>query len=201
MTREESGWQIPATDQTPMAKRLATVWHIDKCLPYVRDRHCVVQAGGNLGQWPAYLARLFEEVHTFEASRENYACLAKNISNLRNVMHRHAALGGEAGKAQFAHDPENCEAGHVSADGYEVPMIAIDHLGLRPSLILLDVEGAELEALKGAGDTLRANAPVVLCEVRHGPTATELLDYLRGLNERYRLTAIAAHDAIFTVPQ
>jgi len=60
------------------------------------------------------------------------------------------------------------------AEGVEVSVVTIDDLVARgtppPSMIKLDVEGAEVLALRGAADTLARIRPAVVCET-HGTRA------------------------------
>ena len=65
--------------------------------------------------------------------------------------------------------------GERGADGIAVPLLAIDDFvrerGARPpSLVMIDVEGAEIEVLAGMQATLAAHRPVVMCEI-HGTGA------------------------------
>ena len=54
------------------------------------------------------------------------------------------------------------------------------------SMIKIDVEGGELDVLRGARNTIAAHRPTVICEIdgrdnRFGTTRRELLDYFRAL--------------------
>lgn len=56
----------------------------------------------------------------------------------------------------------------------------------RVSLIKIDVEGGELDVLRGAAGTLATHKPAILCEIdnregRFGIGKDELADFLRGL--------------------
>ena len=49
----------------------------------------------------------------------------------------------------------------------EIPLLKIDDLGLLPSYIKYDVEGAELEALRGTKSTITRHAPALLVSLYH----------------------------------
>jgi Methyltransferase FkbM domain len=47
-----------------------------------------------------------------------------------------------------------------------------------PTLIKIDVEGAEAEVLRGAEKTFARSHPVVICEVHHGRAEEEVCSWL-----------------------
>ena len=55
---------------------------------------------------------------------------------------------------------------------------AVDRLGLRPNVVKIDVEGAELRVLKGATRTLREARPSLLLSVHSDELRTSCLRYL-----------------------
>jgi FkbM family methyltransferase len=152
---------------------------------YLRSGDTCVDVGGNLGYYSLLMASFVGptgRVITFEPVQENLAVLKENIAvnGLRNVEFVNSALGSQPGVMSLIRS----EAGSVSATpsirGYavegaqvsiEVPVNTLDAFleekGWRPSVIKIDVEGAELEVLRGAVNTLRVARPAVLLEV-HG---------------------------------
>ncbi len=65
-----------------------------------------------------------------------------------------------------AEDGEHCLAdlGKYEVSQQWVPTTTIDAMGIKPRVIKLDVEGSEIEALKGARRTIRDNGSYVVCE-------------------------------------
>lgn len=144
---------------------------LPKVLGYVVDRRVVVQAGGNCGQMVGPLAAEFGVVYTFEPDPRNFVALAVNTASLSHVFRFQAALGARDERGRLrglqngdrAH-PDNCGAWYMSGDGL-IPTLAIDDLGLSVcDLLLLDIEGAELPALRGAGETIAHCRPVIVIE-------------------------------------
>lgn len=78
------------------------------------------------------------------------------------------ALGAAKAKARFEASG-TVGSGVNSSGGFEVDIATIDELtaGTPPTLIKMDVEGAELEALDGARHSISAHAPVLAVCVYH----------------------------------
>lgn len=102
---------------------------------------------------------------------------------------RNAALSDETGTTSFIHveaAPEYSGMRERAYPGYEdaprrVLTVRTERLdetlpeGFHPSLIKIDVEGAELLVLRGAAETLRAHRPIVIFE--HGIGAADRYGY------------------------
>lgn len=85
------------------------------------------------------------------------------------------ALGREIGVANISLDPLHaCDAAITSSDeGKRVPMTTLDELGKRYCLgtggmIKMDIEGAEMDALRGGAHLLREVKPKLAIAVYHG---------------------------------
>jgi FkbM family methyltransferase len=167
--RTERGLVWPAYDERCAQVTFAET---DSALPailaHVPGRRVVVQAGGNCGPLVRLLAPVFEAVYTFEPDPLNFTALVVNTAEFRNVWRYQAALGAERGRIGLAQGdakfPANCGALYAHGPGL-IPRLRIDDLGLEVcDLGLLDVEGAEAQALEGAVWTIEANRPVVVIE-------------------------------------
>lgn len=129
-----------------------------------RCRTCV-QAGGHVGTWPTWLAEHFVRVHTFEPDPENLACLQRNVLGLDNVTFHPAALAARPGRVGWSHSERNSGGHYVVPGGGDVTATTIDALELAGcDAIFLDVEGSELEALRGAEATIERCAPALQLE-------------------------------------
>ena len=168
-------------------------------------------------------------IHTVAASRQvgptghvvalepdpyNFRALRHNTRDLGNVEIVQAAVGTEIGLATFRRSRGTISSSLVSRpeidllDTFDVQTIAIDNVvdGGRV-LVKLDVEGAELLAIKGMGTTA-ANAEdlVVICEVNlsaleaAGSSPMSLVDALEALGLTVSYIAddqlIPARDAV-----
>ncbi|MDQ4142755.1 MAG: FkbM family methyltransferase [Actinomycetota bacterium] len=164
--------------------------------------------GANLGYFTLVMAKQVApggRVVSFEPDPEVLSVLTDNVN--RNVEDSDAvtvvatAVGADAGTAKFASGWRSTR-GRIVSDGgdFEVEVMTVDDAAARfgaPRLMKIDVEGAELDVLRGAEDVLRSARPVVLVEV-HSPEleqrCTDLLESLgyqcdrrgdRGKKETY----------------
>jgi FkbM family methyltransferase len=168
--RREHGLLWPDYDRQCAA---ATFSEVGELLPailgHVRQRRVCVQAGGNCGQLVIGLAEAFGAVYTFEPDPRNFVALTVNTAHLAKVSRFQAALGSERGLRGMADgDPAfagvNCGAGYMAGPG-RIPTLGIDDLGLTAcDLIVLDVEGGELSAVRSAFYTICACQPVIVIE-------------------------------------
>lgn len=121
-------------------------------------------------------------VIAFEPVPSSQALLEENRARNRlpNVRLARAAVGAEAGEAEMELPPTanggsaRLAAGDGAAERRRVPVTTLDATveaqGLvRVDLVKIDVEGAEVEVLRGAAETLRRHRPRLLVELN--PTA------------------------------
>jgi len=88
----------------------------------------------------------------------------------RRVVVRHAAVAGEPGVVRF--DADGAMHSSISPVGaIEVPAVTLDAelAGRRPTFVKMDIEGAELDALRGAARVVRESRPVLAICVDHRP--------------------------------
>ena len=83
--------------------------------------------------------------------------------------------------------------------GEGVESVAVDDLALRhgpPTLVKLDVEGAEVHALDGARRLLSESKPIVVCELHGAEARAQVPTLLAG----YRLSELDSRDQIVARP-
>ena len=164
-------WAWPSADEK-LFSIFDMVKEIDEWIDLCKGFDVAVQAGGAVGVWPLRLSRTFDIVHTFEAHPENYQCLIQNCVK-DNVCAYHAALSDRKRKVKIynlPHQTNNFGAGYIVDADDGVDTVLIDELGLETcDLICLDIEGAELEALKGAEQTIAEFRPLVVLEDKQMP--------------------------------
>ena len=139
---------------------------------------------------------------TFEPNPENYATIVGNISlnGFSHVDIRPIALGAEPGSATLVFPTDEPAKGSLvgdiqaqilrekHVDTVEVPIETIDRLvaaGLPvPDFVKIDVEGLELDVLRGMANVIASHRPALYIEI-HGAdmakkleNATAVIEYL-----------------------
>jgi FkbM family methyltransferase len=150
------------------------------------DRRVAVQAGGNLGIFPKFLARHFAAVYTFEPGPALFPSLVRNAPEA-NIIRYQAALdevrhGVSMSQTRRDGKPDAHEGiTHVAGPGIVRTML-LDDLGLETcDLLALDLEGWELYGLRGARTTIRRCRPVVSVEInKHLEEVGVTRDQVRG---------------------
>jgi FkbM family methyltransferase len=156
-----------------------------------------IDGGAHIGFFSIFASRRVGSsgrVIAFEPARATRDILQRNttINRCTNVTIRAEGLGRSAGAAMLAH-PARFESGHatmrsvaMSVSREEIPVVALDDeldaLGLVHA-VKLDLEGGELDALKGMQRLLASQHPDVIVEV----TDTFLRDAGGSAIELYQL--------------
>ena len=165
---------------------------LDAGIAWTKKMGIAIQAGGHVGIFPNYLASRFEEVYTFEPDPNLFACLLKN--RVQNVVAFPYALHSFKGKASFT--PNAGGTGKLSESGpMVVETMTIDDMHERVNFIHLDVEGAEVEVLRGAHETICRHSPTLQLEVLPR-FETQLYEYLATIG--YAPVNTTRRDHVFT---
>jgi FkbM family methyltransferase len=162
----------------------------------------VADFGANFGYYTKQLSSLVGvqgRVYAFEPLSENFEILQTVVhrGQLSNVVCFRAALGAEAGLRELVVPDMKGFAGtywaHLAQPGDQgfreyVAVLPLDDLWRRETIprldfVKCDVEGAELEVLKGGLQLLRTGRPVWLLEVSRR-TCDQVFGLFHGLGYR-----------------
>ena len=141
--------------------------------------YTLLDCGANYGYWSVLVSSAPFGSHkaiAIEPSSQNFAKLANNAKiNGNRFEPMKCAIGAVRGTARLSGTKHEAFSitGHPAGGGEQVPVIALDNLiddGKVPAegkfLIKLDVEGVEIEAIKGGTRLLQSDS-VIICE-EHG---------------------------------
>ena len=145
------------------------------------NAHCW-DIGANVGFYTCLFAKLAPagQVHAFEPGSGSYVRLQHNVmmNHFPNVTLHRSALSSQEGEALLhARNPELCE-GTACLEGFAedqshtesvrtTTMNALRQSLGTPEFIKMDVEGHQLEVLRGANELLAISKPTLFVEMQH----------------------------------
>jgi FkbM family methyltransferase len=185
--------------------------------PYVLPGSAAIDAGAHLGCHAIPLMRYLGRdglLLAFEPDPELFGCLCENVAkefldsgeySARALCYQSALSDQPRPSGRFWRDPDNRGAGHlefrtvVGRDKAKLLFVEVTTLdayaelltGRRLSFIKIDVEGAEIDVIRGARELIANNRPVLFVETSshafaaRGITPATLEEELRALNYRY----------------
>jgi FkbM family methyltransferase len=148
-----------------------------------------LDVGANVGGYALLLGmwvRPGGRVYAFEPAPDAFSGLERHVrlNGLEGVVVPvQMAAAGTTGTGRM--EAEGSSGGNrLAREGQAVLTVTLDEFcvreGIRPSLIKIDVEGAELEVLRGARETIRAAGPGLTLLVEMHPTVWEELGITRA---------------------
>lgn len=180
-----------------------------RMLPFLVDKSRIsLDVGANKGIWSDVLRRLSPEVHAFEPNPKIFPILQAGAA--KNVVTHSIALSDQTGSAEFR-IPRNRKGNYSNqggslsiakvADNYgrvAVDAVKLDDLDIKGvGFIKIDVEGFELQVLKGAEETVRRDRPVMIIEIEEKHMKRPLDEAISEI-ENYGYLAFALVDDVLT---
>ena len=161
----------------------------------VKSNHTVLDIGAHIGYFTIIMAKQAKQVYAFEPEQRNFHTLQKNVNlnELSNVKlyNRAVAEHNSKTKLHLCHTSSGmhrlypsmwCKEGTI-----EVETISINEIIKDADFIKMDIEGAELGALKGMKKLLEKNGPSIIMEF-HPPSIEEygakpraIYDFMKSL--------------------
>lgn len=142
----------------------------------LHDREAFLDVGAHHGEVVGRFAEIagnqFRTIWAIEPDPENFLRLRHRIETLNDAgaggtIHAFSmTVGAQQASRPFidglGYASQLCEYGQRMAS-----VVTIDHLGLAPTFIKLHLEGAELDALRGATGTIRSCRPIIAATSYH----------------------------------
>ncbi len=195
----EYGWWLPKTDtylykafMSGKRRKGRSTYQYTKlsaCLEIIPEnrRRVVLDVGSNIGTWTYHLVDHFNYVHCFEPVKVNQDCWIRNLGGYNNTVLYDVALGDEDEQVKmlvsnictaWAYIPgsknnhtDKPKEAHKDVIIEDVNVECMDNYNFENiDFIKIDVEGYELNVLKGAKETILRNKPYILLEQRVNDT-------------------------------
>ncbi len=166
----------------------------------VKSDFTVLDLGANIGYFTLIMAKQAKQVHAFEPEPRNFQTLQKNVelNNIKNVKLYNAAVTETSGTSTLylcdsnrgmhrVYQSDWCKEGTT-----QVKTIRIDDIIDHADFIKIDVEGAELGALKGMKELLQKRKSTVLMEfhppsiIEYGARPRDIYDFMASLGYTIR---------------
>ncbi len=144
---------------------------------YISKGAVVLDIGANIGFYASLLSRLVGEkgsVHCFEPDKRNFSRLQQTVNGLQNVVLNNVAAGPKTERIKIytsrnlnvdhrTYKPEEydeeIEVEAVSIDDY-LNRVRGDRTRLAIDFIKIDIQGFEMQAMRGMERTLSENADI-----------------------------------------
>lgn len=136
----------------------------------------LIDVGANIGVYPLSLFKEAKYIYAFEPEKENFTKLVHNleINSITNILALRKAIFSSNRRGVKLHISNDDKGWHSLLINYSGGMQKVDTITLdyfifkkrinNIGLIKIDVEGAELEVLKGSPKTLKKIHPPILVE-------------------------------------
>jgi len=166
---------------------------------------CIYDVGAHIGFFSMVFARCFKQarVFAFEPNPRNYQRLVLNVQ--RNELAARItpvgrAVSDESQRTQF-YIGESTWSGSLISDhrdnykaDYSVVTATLDEVVFRdhypaPEVIKIDVEGAEVQVLRGGAKVLECYKPMLIIEVHYVEAGEQVVSLLRRIGYEIRSLA------------
>ena len=132
---------------------------------------------------------VFEQITALEPDKKNFAELKRVYGEHKRIVLAQAAVSDHSGVESFVANGDF--SSHLNPEGGDSVVVErIDHLTLDtpPTFIKMDIEGAELQALWGARETLKKHMPVLaVCAYHTSDHLWEIPLLIHAIQPDYRL--------------
>jgi FkbM family methyltransferase len=142
-----------------------------------------LDVGAHIGYYATYLSPCVRRVYAFEPDRRNVPALRKNASQTGDIEVIEAAVSSFDGTASFYAGSGSAVASleNIGGPSTQITVTTIDtFVASRPDLdvclIKTDVEGHDLQALRGMHATVAGHQPLVLTECEYSRELSDLCD-------------------------
>lgn len=189
-----NGLWVPSTDAQIEGWRQKGYPHMqDTCLNQFTEWcesndkkfNLVLDVGAWCGTWSMAMTKYANEIHCFEPNKIHFECLRLNLQNYSNVKLHNQAVGNQDGMVTLTKESATQNTRVLLEQG-DIKINKLDSMEIDDiDMLKIDVEGLEMEVLKGASDKLE-KIEYLMIELnnnskRYGSNNIEIEEYLKSL--------------------
>ena len=173
----------------------------------LRSEWVVVDIGANVGYYALQEARIVRSVIAIEPTPASYHALRRNVmvNDYRNVMTYQLAAGDHVGEIGLAVS-RACNWNSIAETGGDITvvMMTLDSFlrDMKVDFVRMDVEGYEMNILKGMENILKEQKPRMFLEVHrdklrdYGSSQRELMEYLAQFGYSIEKAFVMGRDGV-----
>lgn len=173
---------------------------VEWCKTNDKKFNLIVDVGAWCGTWTLSMQPYAKNIHCYEPNNLHYGCLARNINSYSHVESYNQALGNDDGYVKLTEESATQNT-RVLLENGETKINKLDSLGYNDvDFIKIDVEGLEMEVLKGAARTLE-NVEYLMIELngnseRYGSSKKDIKEHLKSLG--FKILIKSWPDIVYT---
>lgn len=138
------------------------------------------------------------KIIAFEPDAKNFAQLTASTSELKQCLCLQAGVWHEATTLRFntSNEQTSSLANEGDDEGDIVTLMTIDDVAANDKVTFLkmDIEGAEMSALRGAQETIRTHKPTLAISIYHKPEdLVNIPEFLKSIHPDYQFLLRAHH--------
>lgn len=151
----------------------------------------VVDCGATVGTFTIYASQKAKHVYAIEPFSESLELLRRSFSKVKNVSILPYAVGSSKRKAYMTGDTFGMEI-HKTNKGESITITTIDDLffkkGIQVAFLKADLEGYEMEMLKGAMNTIKSYKPKLAITTYHKQKdPIEIVNFIKQIVPSYTI--------------
>ncbi|MDR0986098.1 MAG: FkbM family methyltransferase [Ruminococcus sp.] len=159
-------------------------------LPELSDSEVIIDCGAytgdTIGIFAAKVNCKYMHIYGFEPSPKTFAKLQKNTANLENISLYNAAVWSRSGYLEFSDSDSRNNNAYSGKKKNSIQTIRLDDIAPDATIVKLDVEGAEAEALAGMEKLLTRGVKLVCAVYHRNDDLWKLPLMIKSINPSYR---------------
>jgi FkbM family methyltransferase len=142
----------------------------------------IVDVGAQYGDYAILCAKYYKaKVFAFEPLKSNFRIIKSNIKfnklNKNSINAYNFALGAESKKIEISFDNDMMNSLNTTKK-QRTSVKTLDTYSLKPDILKIDVEGFEMDVLKGAVKTIKRHHPKIILEVHTKALKEQCIKFL-----------------------